>query len=187
MNRKKLFLIIIVFCIGISVYRYYDDNYSSEGILEKVTNRDGYTLRQQEPVTVTLYIKPEWIPFNSDKKIEINEKLLELNGTHIILENVWNRGNDIYFSFHTTYDMNYKNGVFMYNGIFNEDGTFTTHNRLNDIVLYDESERRFDVAQTGLGPNSDFSFGIEPKNYKSIREGFSVEYNGLILYEYSKK
>lgn len=188
MKRK----ISIAFILGVFVlllsYRYYDTNYSDHGILRKVIYRNGYILNQvQEPVSITLFIKPEWIPFESDNKLSLNEKILKIHNTNIILDNVWNRGNDIYFSFHTTYDLDYREGEFVYNGIFNNDGTFSWSSKINGMILYDKEQRRFTVGQTGSGPESDFSFGIEPENYSTIKEGFFIEYNNFILYQFARR
>jgi hypothetical protein len=83
--------------------------------------------------------------------------------------------------------MNRKNGSFLYNGIFNNHGSFTDNMRDNDIILYTKDNERIEVGQRGIGPGSDFSFGIEPEDYEKIKNGFYVEYSGFILYEYLKE
>lgn len=188
MKRKITSILIICVLTLLLGYQFYSVNYSDHGILAKVTNRNGYVLNQvQEPLSIELYIKPEWIPFDSNHKILLNERLLNMHGTNIILDNVWNRGNDIYFSFHTTYDMNYRNGEFIYNGVFNDDGTFSWSSKIDGTVLYDKNKNKISVGQTGSGPESDFSFGVEPEDYSSIEDGFHVEYNNFILYQYEKE
>jgi hypothetical protein len=82
--------------------------------------------------------------------------------------------------------MNYNNGSFMYNSIFNEDGTFTTKGSYNDYNLYNNNDEKIDVGQTGQGPNSSFGFAINPESYDLIREGFYVKYSGFYFYEYYK-
>lgn len=187
MRKKRIFWVILCLFILVFGYKYYDNNCSNEGILEKVKNRNGYILNQiQEPVIIKLFIKPEWIPFNSDKKIDLNEKLLELHSTNIILDHVENTGNEIYFSFRATYSMDYNNGAFIYNGILNEDGTFTSSTAYKELMLYNKNQTKIEEGQSGGGSRS-FSFGIVPENYKYIKEGFYVEYSGFILYEYIKK
>ncbi len=188
MKRKISVAIILgVFVLSLS-YHYYDTNYSDHGILEKVKNRNGYVLNQvQEPISITLFIKPEWIPFDSDSKLTLNEKMLKIHNTNIILDNIWNRGNDIYFSFRTKYDLNYRGGEFVYNGIFNNDGTFSWSSKIDGTILYDKEQRRITVGQTGSGPEADFSFGIESENYSTIKEGFYIEYNNFILYQYARR
>lgn len=188
MRRKLIIGVILSLLIIVLGYRHYFNNYSNEGIFKNVTDRNGYILNQvQEPVKVKLFIKPKWIPFNSDEMIEMNEKLLEIHNTNIILSRVWNRGNDIYFSFITTYNMSYSKGEILYNGTFNEDGTFSWNSKTNGIMLYDKRLKRFEKGQHGRGPSSAFGFGIEPENYKDIEEGFYVDYTEFILYEYIKK
>lgn len=189
MTKKKVYLLIIIimgffFLIG---YLFYSENYSNEGILQNVTKRDGYKLHLiKKDVTVEFYIKPKWIPFNSDEKKEFNKEIITENNTTIILDTVWDRGNDIYFNFDTKYKMNYNNGNFMYNGIFNKDGTFTTNGSFTDFYLYNNNGEKVGVGQSGRGPQSSFGFAVEPENYDLIRDGFYVKYSGFNLYEYDK-
>ncbi len=188
MKKKISFAVIVSVFILLLSYQYYNANYSNHGILGKVQNRNGYILTQvQNPISLRFFIKPEWIPYTSDQKLLLNEQLLNVNSTNIVLDNVWNRGNDIYFSFRTTYDLNYQGGEFIYNGIFNEDGSFSWNSRIDGIVLYDVNGTRVSMGQTGTGPESDFSFGIEPEDYAMIKDGFYVEYNDFILYQYTRE
>lgn len=182
-------VLLIIFLTSILIYLGYDQYtafYSDKGILNHVIQRDGYSLAlKSERLPIEIFIKPEWIAFGPDERKELKIKVFETNHTSIYLDQVWNRGNDIYFSLHTTFEMNAAGGDFLYNGIFNEDGTFTTLN-FDDIVLYDTNKDNIGVGQTGNGPNADFSFGIEPQNQKLIQEGFYVKYSGFNLYEYAK-
>lgn len=179
--------IIILGCFLLLGFLFYNSKYSNEGILKNVTERKGYTLSQMEnKEMVELYIKPEWIPYNNKKEQKFDIKLAEKHNTNIILVQVWNRGEDIYFSFDTTYNLNFYNGNFMYNGIFNEDGTFTSGGLYDDFYLYNKNGENIDLGQSGRGPNSAFGFAVEPKNYDLIKDGFYIEYKGFYLYKYSK-
>ncbi len=186
--KKKIPLVIIgvlIIIIGVGV-SYYMNHFSNTAILNNITNRKGYSLNiHKEPVEVELYIKPEWIPFDSDKPKNLNIKLCEKNNTDIILTQVWNRGSDIYFSFDTSYHLDYKNGEFLYNGFFYEDGMFRSNNNINDFFVYNSEKESIFLGQLGFGPNSAFSFGIDPDEYNKIRNGFHIKYSGLILYSYS--
>ena len=165
---------------------YYNKHYTDVGILNNITSRKGYSLNiKKESIDVELFIKPEWISFNSNKPSSLNIKLCDKDDTNIILNQVWNRGNDIYFSFDTSYNLNYTKGEFLYNGIFNEDGTFTWCSGPNDFLAYDLSHNKIEIGQPGYGPNSAFSFGINPEQYSRIKNGFYVKYSGMVLYEYS--
>lgn len=186
--KKKIPLIvmgILIIFIGIGVY-YYINHFTSMAILKNASNREGYSLNiRKEPVEIELFIKPEWIPFDSDKPKNYNVKVCENNNTDIILTQVWNRGNDIYFTFDTSYHLNYKKGEFLYNGLFNDDGTFTSNNNTNDFLVYNLESESINLGQKGIGPNSSFSFGIQPEEYDKIRNGFYIKYSGMILYSYS--
>lgn len=140
---------------------------------------------QQEQVPIEVFIDPEWIPFQEDERKELNMKLLELHDTTLYLTDVWNRGQDIYFSFHTENHMDYERGEFLYNGVFNEDGTFTSPS-VGGITLYDKENNSLAIGQTGYGPDADFSFGISIQDQELIKKGFYVKYTGYILYDYSK-
>lgn len=187
-KRQKVFTIsITIILIIFSLYGYYHLNYSSKGILNNVTNRKGYSLFiQQEQVPIEIYIKPEWISYNTNEQKKLGIKVLDIYNTNIILDNVWNRGNDIYFSFHATFNMKYGSGEFLYNGIFNEDGTFSCPSS-GKILLYDKIHKMIATGQTGYGPGADFSFGINPEEQMNIKNGFYVTYTGYILYGYSKQ
>lgn len=175
---------IVLFCLTsivvlIFAYKYYGSNYTNEGILNNVIDKDGYSLSlETEEIPLELFIKPEWIAFYQDERKELKVKLIELHNTTIWLDNVWNRGNDIYFSFTTSFNMNYKAGKFLYNGIFNTDGTFTSPS--GDVKLYDKDMNEFTVGQIGFGPEAAFSFGIQPEEQKLISEGFYVSTMDII-------
>ena len=187
MKRKLLFASVTFVFIILIGYMYYYKNYSNLGILENVINRNGYILTQmQEPIRLKLYIRPEWIPFENDHRLSLKEPLDNVHGTIITLDNVWNRGNDIYFSFHSRYNLCYKQGEFLYNGVFHEDGTFSWNSKIDGIKLFDNNGQSIPVYQTGAGPEADFSFGIEPEDYDTIKDGFFVEYNDFILYQYER-
>ena len=186
--RKKLSLVIIgilILIIGVGI-NYYVNHFDNKEILYNITNRKGYSLDvRKELIEIEVFIKPEWIPFNSDEPKNLNIKLCEKNNTDIILTQVWNRGSDIYFSFDTSYYLNYKKGEFLYNGFFYEDGTFNSSSNINDFFVYDLGKESINIGQRGFGPNSAFSFGIEPDEYDKIRNGFYMKYSGLKLYSYS--
>jgi hypothetical protein len=186
--RKKLPIMIIgilIISIGLGV-SYYMNHFTNAAILNNITHNKGYSLNiNKETIEVKLYIKPEWIPFDSDEPKDLNVKLCMKNNTDIILTKVWNRGNDIYFSFDTSYHLNYTKGEFLYNGYFYEDGTFSSNSGINHFLVYDSNQELIELGQEGIGPNSAFSFGINPDEYEKIRNGFHIEYSGFILYSYS--
>lgn len=188
MNKRKFIILssVILLVTIILFYRYYTINFTNEGIANKVIDRDGYSLSlETEQIPLEIFIKPEWIAFNQDERKELKIHLLEMHNTNILLDNVWNRGNDIYFSFSTTFNMKYKAGELLYNGFLNEDGTFTSPS--GELKLYDKNMNELSVGQIGIGPGSSFSFGIQPEEQKLISEGFYVKYNGFNLYNYYKR
>ena len=180
--------IIAAISIIIIGYQYFNNHFSNEGILENVTTRNGYVLNQiDEPVTVKTFIKPEWISFESDKKQVLDKEMAEIYSTNIILDYSWNRGRDICFAFESSYNMNYNGGKFLYNGKFNEDGSFTYNSKENGIILYSINQKKLDIGQWGVGTGSSFSFCVEPQYYEEIKDGFYVEYTDYSLYEYTRK
>lgn len=186
-KRKKILFIFLISAISIIfIFKFYTLNFTNEGIINNVIKLEGYSLSlKTEKIPVEIFIKPEWIAFNQDERKALNIKVLEISNTNIILDNVWNRGNDIYFSFTTTYNMEYKAGEFLYNGLFNADGTFTTSS--GNMKLFDKNMNEFSVGQTGTGPKAAFSFGVQPEEQDFMSEGFYVKYNGYNLYSYSRK
>lgn len=181
------FISIVIVLFIIVSYRYYTNNFTNSGILKKVTNQDGYSLSiQRKQIPIEIFVKPNWIPFHQKERKDLNKTLLEKHSTNIVLDNTWNRGNDIYFSFHATFDMHYRKGEFLYNGVFNDDGSITSPS-IGKITLFDKERNSFPTGQIGYGPGADFSFGVQPKDQKFIKDGFYVKYTGYILYNYSKK
>ena len=174
--------IMVVTVVGIGLMA---NPINKEGILSNVLNQDGYaTYEIQKPVTFTAYIESTWIPKNENEVIELNKEIGKVGKVGILLESVMHRGNDIYFNFDAKQFINYDSGEFLYNAILNEDGTITSYNLSDSFNIYDKNTK-IDVGQRGFGPGSKFSFGIDIENYDVIKDGFTLEYKGSILYGYS--
>ncbi|NGM83768.1 hypothetical protein G5B47_15205 [Paenibacillus sp. 7124] len=191
MKKRSLIIILVISFLlygGYQGYEYYNDHFVDQRIIQNILERNHYAITKKDTaVKLDLSIKPEWIPFETEKPQNLNIKIAESHNTNILLQQVWNRGNDIYFSFHTTYDLNFNKGKFLYNMLLNDDGTYTTKGSPEDFQLTDLHGSQIQIGQTGYGPGSDFSFGIDPSEYERIRNGFNVRYSGMILYEYSRK
>jgi hypothetical protein len=186
MKKKIPVVIIAVAIIVISIFNYYNYHFSNAVILKNVTSSNGYSFTtSKEPIDIEFHVKPEWIPFDSDEPKDLNIKLCKKNNTDIMLTQVWNRGGDIYFSFDTLYHLNYIKGKFLYNGLFYKNGLFVSKSNITDFLVFDTENNPINIGQTGSGPNSGFSFGIEPEEYSKIKDGFNVKYSGMILYTYS--
>lgn len=182
---KTLLCIVFFIVILISVI-FYKNNLSKEGIYNNVLNYDGYKIYEvQKPVNFTAYIEPTWIPKNENEVIELNKEIAKVGNVEILLENIMHRGNDIYFNLDARQFINYSSGEFLYNYILNEDGTATSYNLSDSFNIYDNENTKIDVGQRGFGPGSKFSFGINIEYYDVITDGFTLEYNGSILYGYS--
>jgi len=174
--------IIVVTVVGIGLMA---NPLSKEGIFNNVLNQDGYTTYEiQKPVTFTSYIESTWIPRNENEVIELNKEISKVGKVGILLESVMHRGNDIYFNFDAKQFINNDSGEFLYNAILNEDGTETSYNLWDAFNIYNNSTK-IDVGQRGYGPGSKFSFGINIENYDVIKDGFTLDYKGSILYGYS--
>lgn len=185
-NRSWVIALVIVFVIIVG-YRNYMEHFSDAGILDKVTQRDGYSLTiKQEQIPIEVFIEPEWIPFNSDERKKLDIKLLELHDTTIYLDNVWNKGEEIYFSFHTKHRMHYRSGEFLYNGVFHNNGRFSFPSP-GKTFLYDKERNHIPLGGYGEGPDADFSFGIRTEDQHLIDNGLYVKYTKFILYGYKKK
>ncbi|WP_390583356.1 hypothetical protein [Paenibacillus illinoisensis] len=186
MNQKRwtILLFAVLILAVIFIYQYYTSNYTNEGIADKVLNQDGYTVTlRSEHIPVEIFVKPEWITFKVNDPMKQDIRVAELHNSNLLLD-VLNRGSDIYFTFKTTFNMENPSGVFIYNGIFHEDG-ISTYSSAN-VRLFDKNMREFSVGQTGVGPGASFSFGIDPEEQKLIREGFYVKYDDFNVYNYVK-
>ncbi|GIO52079.1 hypothetical protein [Paenibacillus cineris] len=185
-ERKRTVMIIAVIIVILVGYRIYALNYTDEGIMDHVFRHKGYAVDLvKEQVPVKIFVKPEWIAFGQDERKDLKVEVLDLNHTRILLDNVWNRGNDIYFSFEAFPGWEHRSGEFMYNGKLNPDGSVSLqgpHLRLTDM-----NGHEIPVGQCGEGPRISFSFGINPEDYHLIRDGFYVEYSDFNVYRYAKK
>lgn len=187
MNNRRWVVLstVILIAAAVFIYRYYLSNSTSEAITEKVLNQDGYTVTlRSEHIPVKIFVKPEWINFNVDEPMKKDIKVAEIHNSNLLLD-VVNRGNDIYFSFRTIFNMHDPSGVFIYNGYFTDEGISTPTD--TNVKLYDKHGKEITVSQTGLGPGAAFSFGIEEEKQKLIKEGFYVKYDDFNVYNYMKK
>lgn len=188
--KRSLLAAALALAVAILIgYSYYNRHYTENAILDHVTRRDGYRLDTlQEQVPIEFFIKPEWIAFQPEERKNLDINLLQTHRTTILLDDVWNRGkfaNDIYFSFHAAFNLKFRSGEFLYNGVFHENGSFSSPSP-GEITIYDMNKNKISVGQHGYGPGADFSFGISLEDRKRIENGFYVKYTGYILYHYSK-
>lgn len=187
--KKTRFWIVVVSIIAVIIVgiALLANPLSEEAIFNNVQNGDNYKIYEiQKPITFTVYIEPTWIPKNENQIINLNKEIGKVGQVGILLENVMHRGNDIYFNFDAKQFINYDSGEFLYHGTFNEDGTVTSYNPSNAFNIYDNKNNKIDViGQTGFGSSSKFSFGIDIDNFDVIKDGFTLEFNGGILYGYS--
>ncbi|HHW00234.1 MAG TPA: hypothetical protein GXX36_11845 [Clostridiaceae bacterium] len=178
--------ICIILCIILMSSIFYKNYISKEGIFNNVLNKDGYKIYEiQKPATFTAFIEPTWIPKNKNEVVRLNKEIGKMGKVRVLIERVMHRGNDIYFNFDAKQFIKYDSGEFLYHYIINEDGTFTSYHPANAFNIYDNNNNIIDVGQRGYGPVSKFSFGIDIENYDVIKDGFTIEFNGGILYLYS--
>ena len=183
---NKFTCLVTILLLAIMSYFYYQYNFTSKGIYSHIMDRNGYSLHlNKEQVPIEIFIRPEWIPFQSDERIEPKEKTAEQDNTSFWLDEVWNRGNDIYFSFTTSFQLDYSEGALLYNAYLYDDGSSSSPS--GEVKLFNPKGYEIPVGQTGTGPEAAFSFGIQPEHYDLIREGFYVNYNGYNLYAYVKR
>ena len=186
-NKRIKTILKILFIIAVA-FVFYRNCISEEGIFDNVLNGSSYDIHEiQKPISFTTIIEPTWVPENENEVIELNKEIGKAGRVGIILESVMHRGNDIYFNYDAKPFINYYSGEFLYHAEFNEDGTVSSYFPSNAFNIYDKNNNKIDVGQTGCGPISKFSFGIEIENYDAIKEGFTLEFNGGILYRYTHK
>ncbi len=185
-KNQKILIMLIVIVILFNGFQYFQNNFSKAGILRKAINRKGYIVFElKKPVYFSGDIKPEWIPVKDKQEIKVKEEIGKIDQVSIILESVMHRGNDIYFNFDVIPYIKYSQGEFLYHNIINEDGTFTSY--YSNIFKVYKGNQNIDVGQTGTGPDSKFSFGIDIDYYEQIKAGFTFDYTGGILYTYEKQ
>ncbi|WP_281816302.1 hypothetical protein [Vallitalea longa] len=178
--KKKILLVVLFLLFIIILYGYICNNYSNDGILNNVKKGKRYKITQVQEIPIELFIKPEWIPLNSDEEIK-GKVLLELYESTIVL-NV-TKSNKLFFEFKIKQNMNYNGGQFIYSAILHEDNNATVTSPM--LILTNKNKKKIDVSY-GIG-NSNFAFDIKPENYKDIEEGFYVDYKYVYLHNYVKK
>ncbi len=185
-KNQKTLITLIVIVILFNGFQYFQNNFSKAGILRKAINQKGYNVFElKKPVYFSGNIKSEWIPVKDNQEIKVKEEIGKIDQVSIILESVMHRGNDIYFNFDAIPYIKYSQGEFLNHYIINEDGTFISY--YSDIFKVYKGNQNIDVGQTGTGPDSKFSFGIDIDYYEQIKAGFTFDYTGGILYTYEKQ
>lgn len=185
-NLLKIIYLCSILTIIISVI-YYRSIFDQDLIYKNVRNQKGYELYEiEKPIHFSCNVNSEWIPAKENDVIQLDKVIGKVGNVEILLENVMHRGNDIFFNFDAIPYIKYDKGEFLANYIFNNDGTATTYNLMDSFRVYNK-KGRIDVGQKGFGPMSKVSFGIDIENYDQIVDGFTVDYNGSILYGYVKQ
>lgn len=186
MKRTALFSILgYLLFIAVFIAAFYLLNFPEKIIYDRIMHSKGYSLhREEEPVSVRFFIEPEWIDQNTKEFKEMNIELLNKHDTKLNLHYIMDRQIDMYFGFQPEFEWDESGGEFLYNSILHGDGSATSGMGVHDIALYDVDNNEIPIGQRGSGPESDFSFGIEPENWNSIKNGFYVEYSGFYLYKY---
>ena len=161
-----------------------------ERLLEQVLKGPGYDIKiVQQSLPVELIVRSEWVPLAEEDigvQKRLNETLVIVENTEIILSQVYNREDDIYFMFDLIPNLNNQGGRFVYNRKINSDGSLSYH-LPERYKIINSSGENVDYGQYGFGSKASFGFAIEMDQIDAVKEGFSVEYSGLILYEYRKK
>ncbi|WP_202079107.1 hypothetical protein [Caldalkalibacillus salinus] len=185
---KLIFLIFIFLTCGITQACAYSVHQSeNEKPVKNIFESGQYTIDQKEKENIELFIDPEWIPLSSVDSHKLDVQVAEFHNTSFLLHKVINREHDILFIFHTTYMLDSEEGTFLYNKIFNNDGTYTSTGANGQFILRDPQGEIIETGQTGFNSDFSFAFGIQSSEFEKLKEGFSVGYSGMILYEYSLK
>ncbi|MBO2945261.1 hypothetical protein JJQ72_14880 [Paenibacillus sp. F411] len=176
--------ILLTLMIGITVFLVYiyvktsTDNVTLDSI---VSNKDYNITQVKDHSPISFSLEPEWISKHTNDK----HKVFEINQHQIFLVSVKYRENDIYFSFHTKLKLPKKKGSFIYPGTIQDSGVFSTPREELRVLTLDN--KIIQTTQIGIGPSSDFSFGINKTDQDKIIDGFKVEFEGIKLYNYFLK
>lgn len=187
--RKRIGIVVtVVLLAGWGVFYLYDHYFNEAGILDRVMRQSGYVLMEKEkPVSVALKVRPEWIPAQEEKESsKLRIELARMNETKLVLDSVWHRGRDIYFDFEAVPEMHYSGGEFLHNTLVNKDGSYSFFTPIDVFHIINNDGKAVAYGQHGYGPGASFGFAIDADKYEQIKEGFTVEYHGLIRYEYTK-
>ena len=183
---------LIVGCfilLGIVVYVFLNNNpFSNDEMEQHVLAQQKYKLELLDKnVPIEIFVKPEWIPQEEEEEIIIQEVVASIEGNDIFLEHVIYRENDIYFSFTTKNKFHRNGGILIANRMIEPDGRMTAGNFMSELKLYNTIGQEIMIGQMGIGPNFDFSFGIDLTDALNIQQGFYVKNMSYMLYSYKKK
>ncbi|MET1014654.1 MAG: hypothetical protein ABWX61_09155 [Paenisporosarcina sp.] len=184
--KRKIVIILIFFVVFILGFQSYNLINYNRTLFNSVINKEGYSLQSLGKQPIEFFIKPEWIPNKSEVRKKVNQKLVKLHNTNLKLVDVTNNEWEMCFNMTTTYKFNQKEGKFMYIYLLNDDDTVTSNMSQHDYVLLDNKNNEIEMGSMGSGPDSDFSFCLDPENQKQILDGFKVKYNGFYLYKFTK-
>lgn len=188
MQKRIVILAAAVLLAGWGMFYVYDHYFNEAGILDRVMLQSGYVLIEKEkPVSVALEVMPEWIPAQEEaESSKLRMELAKRNETTFVLDSVWHRGKDIFFDFIAVPEMHYSDGEFLHNTLVNEDGTYSFFTPIDTFRIINAEGKTVAYGQHGYGPGASFGFAIAAEKYDQIKDGFTVEYQGLIRYEYVK-
>ncbi|KIL36723.1 hypothetical protein SD71_06940 [Cohnella kolymensis] len=186
--RTKLFIsIVMAGILAVGLFRIYDHKYSNEAILDNVVHQRGYSLVPiEKPFKFAVSLGLAWLlDEGMGERRPYNSEFMNIHNTSITLDDIYDRGNDLYFNFTAKPDMSYSKGTFLYPYQINEDGSVSEYN-FDGIKVYDRNKQPIELGQRGSGPGSSFSFGIDVSERQRLKDGFTIEFSNLILYEYSR-
>jgi hypothetical protein len=185
--KNKIYIALAVLILLILSFSINKIRNSDKAIFNRIINQNGYSIREiQKPITFTAFIKPEWFPKAKGDVSELNVEIGKVNEIGIILESVIFRENDLYFNFNAKPPLNRPHGEFLYSSVIHADGTSSTYSVEYPYKVYTKDHSIL-INETGSGPESKFSFALKLKDVDLIKKGFTMEYKGSVLYEYSKK
>ncbi|WP_310549697.1 hypothetical protein [Paenibacillus glufosinatiresistens] len=170
--KLKTFFIVILFIVGVSIIMLRSNQQSDEEKLQKIVTKKNYIVNKVEAnLAIHFTIKPEWI---TKKSKRLNVKVFKVGESEIFLSDVVYRERDIYFSFHTSLNLQ-EEGRFIFPGDLKQNGFFSTPQE--EFLLVTSDHQRLIPSQIGLGPSADFSFGIDLSDQGKIARGFNVQYS----------
>ena len=179
-------LTLVLVTVGYFCFDYLL-NREKNSLTDMITSGNYRIIKEADQIDIHFFIKPEWIPFESKKPNKLNMVIAEKHNTKIILNEIWNQGDRIQFSFHSLYDLHNDNGKFLSNKMINDDGSYTNSSLFSNYQLTNLAEEKIILVGLTNGPDSQFSFDIGSVDFDKIKIGFNVKYTAMNLYRYSPR
>jgi hypothetical protein len=188
-KRSRYTVPLLILC-ALTIYAYFS-YYSQESILDRVVQRNGYELNQQQKsIPFEFYFDPNWLPKTSEESF-YSIQLGSLHNTDIYLDRIISREKSISIGLKAIPQMKIYYGTFLYISDIKQNNTSSSYDPIDEWQFVDKNRVAIEQLRmnygSGEGPGNTFGIEIDKKYMDLLQQGMYFKFSGFILYEYRKK